>query len=136
MPGKAAIQSAAAQAAARNLELSKTSSVAGLARDGRPACFKAWTNSQACAPERLYACCLIAQISVMDACGRETLGTVRRFSHEKNRERTGSLLRMECGQCSYLPKCMGGCEENLKTGDPCCLIERYMIADYLEYLGK
>lgn len=66
---------------------------------------------------------------------KETLGTVRRLKHKKNQARIHPELRRECKECAYLPKCMGGCAQNLKTGDPSCLIERYMIPAYLQYLA-
>lgn len=66
---------------------------------------------------------------------RETLGTVRRFSWAKNKSRFNPPLRSECKECAWLPKCMGGCAENLKTDDSPCLIERHMLAAYLEILA-
>lgn len=43
-------------------------------------------------------------------------------------------LRKECDECVFLPKCLGGCESNLKNGDVPCMIEKYMIKAYLELL--
>ena len=43
-------------------------------------------------------------------------------------------LRNECLKCKFLPKCYGGCDAHYKQGDIPCMIEKYMIPAYLEYL--
>ena len=43
-------------------------------------------------------------------------------------------IRHECIECKFLPKCCGGCDSNYQNGDIACMIEKYMIQGYLEYL--
>lgn len=66
----------------------------------------------------------------------EAMGSVSEIRCSTISKRERPALREECAKCPWLPKCAGGCVENLKTNDPCCLIERYMIAAYLEYLAE
>lgn len=42
----------------------------------------------------------------------------------------------ECNNCVFLPKCMGGCETNRAEGESPCLIEKYMIMAYMDYLAE
>lgn len=63
-----------------------------------------------------------------------SLGTVKRLSKARNESRLEYRLRAECEECVFLPKCLGGCESDLRTGDAACLIERYIIPAYVEYL--
>ena len=63
-----------------------------------------------------------------------SLGTVKRPSKARNESRLEYRLRAECEECVFLPKCLGGCESDLRTGDAACLIERYIIPAYVEYL--
>lgn len=62
-----------------------------------------------------------------------SLGTVKRLSRSLNESRIDYKLRAECEECVFLPKCLGGCESDLQTGDAACLIERYIIPAYVEY---
>lgn len=64
----------------------------------------------------------------------KSIGTVKRLSRSKNEARLDEELRAECKECVFLPKCLGGCASNLRTGDAACMIERYMIPAYVEYL--
>ena len=64
----------------------------------------------------------------------ESLGTLKRLSAKKNSERLNEPLRPECENCVFLPKCMGGCASNLRTNDSACMIEKYLIQAYLEYM--
>lgn len=43
-------------------------------------------------------------------------------------------IRQDCIECKFLPKCCGGCDSNYQNGDIACMIEKYMIQGYLEYL--
>ena len=45
-----------------------------------------------------------------------------------------SRLRKECYECVFLPKCFGGCASNEEAGESPCMIEKYMIQAYLEFL--
>ena len=64
----------------------------------------------------------------------KSLGTLKRLSKEINEARAIEPLRAECEECIFLPKCMGGCASNLNTNDAACMIERYMIQAYAEYM--
>ena len=64
----------------------------------------------------------------------EAMGTLKRLSNEVNQARLDEPLREECETCVFLPKCMGGCASNLRTGDPACMINKYMIQAYMEYM--
>ena len=44
-------------------------------------------------------------------------------------------LHKECQSCKFLPKCMGGCSSERNSGDTGCMIDRYLIQAYLEYLS-
>lgn len=43
-------------------------------------------------------------------------------------------LRPECQTCVFLPKCGGGCDANYDEGDIACMVEKYTLPAYLEYL--
>ncbi len=45
-----------------------------------------------------------------------------------------NLLRKECEDCVFLPKCLGGCEANFNDGDIPCMIEKYIIKAYVALL--
>lgn len=62
------------------------------------------------------------------------LGTLKRLPENVNAARLNESLREECATCIFLPKCMSGCSSNLRTGDAACMIERYMIQAYLEFM--
>ena len=62
------------------------------------------------------------------------LGTLKRLSQKDNQARLNEPLREECASCAFLPKCMSGCASNLRTGDSACMIERYMIQAYMEFM--
>ena len=64
----------------------------------------------------------------------KALGTLKRLSEKNNLERLNEPLREECAACVFLPKCMSGCASNLRTGDAACMIERYMIQAYMEFM--
>ena len=64
----------------------------------------------------------------------KSLGTLKRLSEKNNMARLEEPLREECTTCAFLPKCMGGCASNLRTGDSACMIERYMIQAYMEFM--
>ena len=64
----------------------------------------------------------------------KSLGTLKHLSEKINLERAAEPLRAECEECVFLPKCMGGCASNLNTNDAACLIERYLIQAYVEYM--
>lgn len=40
-----------------------------------------------------------------------------------------------CGNCVFLPKCMGGCKENELSGDIPCFIEKYIIIGYMNCIS-
>ena len=65
-----------------------------------------------------------------------SLGTLKRLSQEVNESRRNEPLRKECEECVFLPKCMGGCASNLRTGDPACMIEKYIIQAYMQYMAE
>lgn len=44
------------------------------------------------------------------------------------------LLREDCWNCIFLPKCMGGCQSNRTEGECPCMIERYLIPAYLQFM--
>lgn len=64
----------------------------------------------------------------------KALGTLKRLSDKVNSARLDEPLRDECASCVFLPKCMSGCASNLRTGDAACMIERYMIQAYMEFM--
>ncbi len=64
----------------------------------------------------------------------KSLGTLKRLPTKINDARLEENLREECGSCVFLPKCMGGCASNLETGDSACLIEKYLIKAYMQYM--
>ena len=64
----------------------------------------------------------------------KSLGTLKHLSEKINLDRAAEPLRAECEECVFLPKCMGGCASNLNTNDAACLIERYLIQAYVEYM--
>lgn len=64
----------------------------------------------------------------------KALGTLKRLSEKINMARLDEPLRDECATCVFLPKCMSGCASNLRTGDTACMIERYMIQAYMEFM--
>lgn len=66
----------------------------------------------------------------------KAIGTLYDLDAKINRKRTNVKLRKECKKCVFLPKCMGGCEANLETGDEPCMIEKYIIQGYLAYLAE
>ena len=64
----------------------------------------------------------------------KALGTLKRLPEEINAARLDEPLRAECVGCVFLPKCMSGCASNLRTGDAACMIERYLIPAYMEFM--
>ena len=48
--------------------------------------------------------------------------------------KNGKSLRGKCTSCVFLPKCMGGCESKYLAGEEPCMIEKYIIMAFLEYL--
>lgn len=64
----------------------------------------------------------------------KALGTLKSLPDKINAARLDEPLRAECKTCVFLPKCMSGCASNLRTGDAACMIERYMIQAYLEFM--
>ena len=64
----------------------------------------------------------------------KALGTLKRLSEKINAARLEEPLREECASCAFLPKCMSGCASNLRMGDVACMIERYMIQAYMEFM--
>ena len=64
----------------------------------------------------------------------KALGTLKRLSEKINMARLEEPLRTECKTCVFLPKCMSGCASNMRTGDAACMIERYMIPAYMEFM--
>lgn len=64
------------------------------------------------------------------------IGTLDSFDDVKNEERADIVLREECQDCVFLPKCMGGCAVNLETDDEPCLIEKYLIQGDLKYMSE
>ena len=64
----------------------------------------------------------------------KSLGTLKRLPKKINEARLNEPLRRECEHCIFLPKCMGGCASNLRTGDAACMIEKYMIQAYMKYM--
>ena len=64
----------------------------------------------------------------------KALGTLKRLSEKINAARLEEPLREECASCAFLPKCMSGCASNLRAGDVACMIERYMIQAYMEFM--
>lgn len=66
----------------------------------------------------------------------KSLGTLKRLSKKINESRLEEPLREECETCVFLPKCMSGCSSNLRTGDAACMIERYLIPAYLEFMSE
>lgn len=66
----------------------------------------------------------------------KALGTLKRLPEKNNAARIEEPLRSECAACVFLPKCMSGCASNLRTGDAACMIERYLIQAYLEFMSE
>lgn len=64
----------------------------------------------------------------------KSIGTLKRLSEKDNVARLEEPLREECKSCVFLPKCMSGCASNLRTGDAACMIERYLIPAYMEFM--
>ena len=64
----------------------------------------------------------------------KSIGTVKRLPQKINEARLEENLREKCQNCVFLPKCMGGCASNLETGDGACLIEKYLIQAYMQYM--
>lgn len=66
----------------------------------------------------------------------KSIGTLKRLSKKVNDSRALEPLRAECEECVFLPKCMGGCASNLRTGDAACMIEKYLIQAYVQYMAE
>ena len=64
----------------------------------------------------------------------KALGTLKRLPEKINEARLNEPLRKECASCVFLPKCMSGCSSNMRTGDAACMIERYIIPAYMEFM--
>ena len=64
----------------------------------------------------------------------KAMGTLKNLSEKVNMARLDEPLREECETCVFLPKCMSGCASNMRTGDAACMIERYMIPAYMEFM--
>lgn len=64
----------------------------------------------------------------------KSLGTLKNLSEKVNMARLEETLREECKSCVFLPKCMSGCASNMRMGDAACMIERYMIQAYMEFM--
>lgn len=64
------------------------------------------------------------------------IGSLKKGLFRKEIRYKRMTLRKECYECVFLPKCMGGCEANYIDGDSPCMIEKYIIMAYLEYLLK
>lgn len=54
--------------------------------------------------------------------------------YQKDTRASKTILREECYNCVFLPKCMGGCEANYLSNDNPCMIEKYIIMGYLKLL--
>lgn len=63
-----------------------------------------------------------------------SIGMLSKFEETENNKRYSRSLRNECIECIFLPKCMGGCQSNFESNDDPCMIEKYMIQAYVEYL--
>lgn len=62
------------------------------------------------------------------------IGDLTSGLYERDSRLDGVPLKEECKECVFLPKCCGGCQSNRDDGDIPCMIERYMIPAYMEYL--
>jgi len=62
------------------------------------------------------------------------IGNIVTGLHQEDTRINMPPLRQECKECQYLPKCCGGCDSNYQNGDIACMIEKYMIQGYLEFL--
>jgi len=64
------------------------------------------------------------------------IGTLSDFWKKSDGRKEPYELAEECEKCVFLPKCMGGCEINRQVGDIPCLIDKYMIMAYIDYLAE
>lgn len=62
------------------------------------------------------------------------IGNIAAAELEKDDRGYEILLREECNNCVFLPKCYGGCMSNYLEGDSPCMIEKYLIKAYLDIL--
>lgn len=62
------------------------------------------------------------------------IGNIENGLFSKDTRIMAQALRNECLKCVFLPKCMGGCESNYLVNENPCMIEKYIIMAYLEYL--
>lgn len=62
------------------------------------------------------------------------IGNITERIYVKDNRGKNKIFREECKNCVFLPKCYGGCEANILTGDSPCMIEKYVIKAYLEIL--
>ncbi len=65
---------------------------------------------------------------------KKSIGNLSKLKEAANQERCCVVLRNECVECVFVPKCMGGCKSNFESNDDPCMIEKYMIQAYVEYL--
>ena len=63
------------------------------------------------------------------------IGDVAEGVRGKDRRLEDFNLEVKCKQCVWLPQCFGGCQAHRIEGDIPCMIEKYMIPAYIQYLA-
>ena len=63
------------------------------------------------------------------------IGDVTEGVHGKDKRLEDFDLETKCKQCVWLPQCFGGCQAHRIEGDIPCMIEKYMIPAYIQYLA-
>lgn len=62
------------------------------------------------------------------------IGTLTAPPSPQDNQREGAGTREECQGCVFLPKCFGGCNSKLSSGETACFEAKYIIMAYLELL--
>lgn len=64
----------------------------------------------------------------------QSIGTLLEGLYKKDVRINPPPLLQECRNCLFLPKCCGGCESNREKGELPCMIEKYMIPAYIDFM--
>lgn len=66
---------------------------------------------------------------------QEAIGCLQRgLLTKKDVRLSQQMLQEKCQNCVFLPKCMGGCQSDRSVGECPCMIERYLLPAYLQFI--